>query len=134
MRLFTATHIPAGFALTAPLSTHRRAGRAAVRTGSSFATSRPTAGTPVVPAGAASMAPIASSALPLAATATAASDSTITSAANDPRYFTAAQDAKVRILRRDVGDRARMVLSGRMADVCAALERMSRAEALSCAH
>lgn len=54
-------------------------------------------------------------------------------AANDLRYFSAPQDDKVRILRRDVGDRARMVLSGRMADVCAALERMSRAEAISCA-
>lgn len=53
--------------------------------------------------------------------------------ANDSHYFSIAMDDKVRILRRDVGDRARMVLSGRMADVCAALERMSRAEAISCA-
>lgn len=52
-------------------------------------------------------------------------------AANDGRYFNAPVDEKVRILRRDVGDRARVVLSGRMADVCAALERMSRAEAIS---
>ena len=52
--------------------------------------------------------------------------------ANDDTYFsTSPQDNKVRVLRRDVGDRARMVLSGRMADVCAALERMSRAEAIS---
>jgi hypothetical protein len=42
-------------------------------------------------------------------------------------------DDKVRVLRRDVGDRARMVLSGRMADVCAALEHMSRAETVSLA-
>lgn len=54
-------------------------------------------------------------------------------AANDQRYFSVPKDDKVRILRRDVGDRARMVLSGRMADVCAALDRMSRAEAISCA-
>ena len=54
------------------------------------------------------------------------------SPANDDTYFsTSPQDNKVRVLRRDVGDRARMVLSGRMADVCAALERMSRAEAIS---
>lgn len=52
-------------------------------------------------------------------------------AANDGRYFSTPMDDKVRILRRDVGDRARLVLSGRMADVCAALERMSRAEAIS---
>ena len=53
--------------------------------------------------------------------------------ANDSSYFSIAMDDKVRVLRRDAGDRTRMVLSGRMADVCAALERMSRAEAISCA-
>lgn len=53
-------------------------------------------------------------------------------AANDSMYFSIQMDEKVRILRRsDETDRARMVLSGRMADVCAALERLSRAEAIS---
>lgn len=53
-------------------------------------------------------------------------------AANDSQYFSIRMDDKVRILRRsDETDRARMVLSGRMADVCAALERLSRAEAIS---
>jgi len=53
-------------------------------------------------------------------------------AANDGTYFSIAMDDKVRILRRaDETDRARLVLSGRMADVCAALERLSRAEAIS---
>lgn len=54
------------------------------------------------------------------------------SAANDIAYFRFILDNKVRILRHDSADRSRMVLSGRMADVCAALERMSRAEAISC--
>lgn len=65
--------------------------------------------------------------------ARAATHAASTASANDSHYFSVAMDDKVRILRRDVGDRARMVLSGRMADVCAALERMSRAEAISCA-
>ncbi|MBP7352892.1 MAG: hypothetical protein KA964_07675 [Comamonas sp.] len=56
-----------------------------------------------------------------------------TASANDNRYFSVAMDDKVRVLRRDVGDRARIVLSGRMADVCAALEHMSRAETVSLA-
>ncbi|MDR3002722.1 MAG: hypothetical protein LBV14_00660 [Acidovorax sp.] len=47
-----------------------------------------------------------------------------TTAANDSCYFAVALDDKVRILRSDASDHARMVLSGRMADVCAALERM----------
>jgi hypothetical protein len=47
-----------------------------------------------------------------------------TAAANDSCYFAVALDEKVRILRSDASDHARMVLSGRMADVCAALERM----------
>lgn len=93
MRLFTTSHTPAGFTLTAPLNA------AALRT-------------------------------PCQAPATAALPP---ASANDSHYFSIAMDDKVRILRRDVGDRARMVLSGRMADVCAALERMSRAEAISCA-
>ncbi|MDH1700184.1 hypothetical protein [Comamonas terrigena] len=69
------------------------------------------------------------------ATASASATSTVASAAsaNDSRYFSVAMDDKVRVLRRDVGDRARMVLSGRMADVCAALEHMSRAETVSLA-
>lgn len=48
-----------------------------------------------------------------------------TAAANDSCYFAVALDDKVRILRSDASDHARMVLSGRMADVCAALEKMS---------
>ncbi|MDR2327723.1 MAG: hypothetical protein LBE51_20255 [Acidovorax sp.] len=50
--------------------------------------------------------------------------STSATAANDSCYFAVALDDKVRILRSDASDHARMVLSGRMADVCAALERM----------
>jgi len=67
------------------------------------------------------------------APASAASAVASASSANDCRYFSVAMDDKVRVLRRDVGDRARMVLSGRMADVCAALEHMSRAETVSLA-
>lgn len=55
-------------------------------------------------------------------------------AANDSIYFSVKVDEKVRILSRDATDRTRMVLSGRMADVCAALERMSRAENITCVH
>jgi hypothetical protein len=47
-----------------------------------------------------------------------------TTAANDSCYGAVALEDKVRILRSDASDHARMVLSGRMADVCAALERM----------
>ncbi|WP_370678511.1 hypothetical protein [Comamonas sp. GB3 AK4-5] len=46
-------------------------------------------------------------------------------AANDSSYDAVTLDDKVRILRSDANDHARMVLSGRMADVCAALEKMS---------
>lgn len=67
------------------------------------------------------------------APASAATNAASTASANDSRYFSVAMDDKVRVLRRDVGDRARMVLSGRMADVCAALEHMSRAETVSLA-
>ena len=68
-----------------------------------------------------------------AAAASAVSAAASAASANDSRYFSVAMDDKVRVLRRDVGDRARMVLSGRMADVCAALEHMSRAETVSLA-
>ena len=67
------------------------------------------------------------------AAASAGTNAASTASANDSRYFSVAMDDKVRVLRRDVGDRARMVLSGRMADVCAALEHMSRAETVSLA-
>lgn len=103
MRLFTTSCTPAGFTLTAPLSMPAR------RTG---LRGRHAAGSAARAAAHAACTP---------------------SSANDSHYFSVAMDDKVRILRRDVGDRARMVLSGRMADVCAALERMSRAEAISCA-
>ena len=106
MRLFTTSCTPAGFTLTAPLSmpARRHGQRGRHAAGSAARAATHAASTP----------------------ASAAS-------ANDSHYFSVAIDDKVRILRRDVGDRARMVLSGRMADVCAALERMSRAEAFSCA-
>lgn len=67
------------------------------------------------------------------AAASAGTNAASTASANDSRYFSVAMDDKVRVLRRDAGDRARMVLSGRMADVCAALEHMSRAETVSLA-
>lgn len=105
MRLFTTSCTPAGFTLAAPLSMPaRRQQRGRHAAGSAARGAAHAASTP----------------------SSAAS-------ANDSHYFSVAMDDKVRILRRDVGDRARMVLSGRMADVCAALERMSRAEAFSCA-
>lgn len=106
MRLFTTSCTPAGFTLTAPLSMPARRPGQRGRHTTAFAA-------------------------PTAASATHAPSSA--ASANDSHYFSVAMDDKVRILRRDVGDRARMVLSGRMADVCAALERMSRAEAISCA-
>lgn len=106
MRLFTTSCTPAGFTLTAPLSMPARSTGQRSRYTASSATR---------------------------AAAHAASTPASAASANDSHYFSVAMDDKVRILRRDVGDRARMVLSGRMADVCAALERMSRAEAISCA-
>lgn len=122
MRLFTASHTPAGFALNAPLSTLRPRCTSAPHLGMGYS----------LPRG------------PMHLTADEASTchgafhttttNGLDAAANDGNYFSAALDNKVRILRRDAGDRSRMVLSGRMADVCAALERMSRAESISCVH
>lgn len=120
MRLFTASsRTPAGFTLTAPVSMPARSRRlrnrrAAASTASTTAAQR--------------TAPLSAFAAPSLPGVDGS-----TGSANDGHYFSVAMDDKVRILRRDVGDRARMVLSGRMADVCAALERMSRAEAISCA-
>ena len=115
MRLFTTTRPLAGMAPTAMLSTasslrQPRARRTAVqrktrRTTSAMATPH--------------MSAHAGSAFALHRTGCPSS-----AAANDSLYFAVALDDKVRILRRDASDQARMVLSGRMADVCAALERM----------
>jgi hypothetical protein len=124
MRLFTTTSTPAGFTLTAPLSmpAHRRSvlgGRRAAASAASTAASgaRAQRNTPD----------------PAFTTLRLLGVSGSTASANDNRYFSVAMDDKVRVLRRDVGDRARIVLSGRMADVCAALEHMSRAETMSLA-
>lgn len=55
----------------------------------------------------------------------------IAAAANDSSYGIRMTDSVRMLRRRGESDRARMVLSGRMADVCAALEHLSRAEAMS---
>lgn len=120
MRLFTTSSTPAGFTLTAPLSmpAHRRSGLRAHRAAA------PAASGVSLPLHAPTSAFTTPSLLGVSGSA---------ASANDSRYFSVAMDDKVRVLRRDVGDRARMVLSGRMADVCAALEHMSRAETVSLA-
>lgn len=113
MRMFTTSRTLAGKAPRAMLSTdsslrQQRARRMPVRRSASRAT------TPQAPMQRPGHAPTMAS---LFAGACAA-------AANDSHYFAVAMDDKVRILRRDASDRACMVLSGRMADVCAALEKM----------